>query len=50
MGLLISNMICKSLSQKESSINIESELYKGSSFSFEIDYLDEDDDEVDPVE
>lgn len=38
-------MICKSLSQKGSNINIESELYKGSSFSFEIDYLDEDDSE-----
>ncbi|CAD8114737.1 unnamed protein product [Paramecium sonneborni] len=38
LGLLISNMICKSLSKKESGIKIESELYKGSSFSFEIDY------------
>lgn len=31
-------MICKSLSTKESGIKIESELYKGSSFSFEIDH------------
>ncbi|CAD8147576.1 unnamed protein product [Paramecium pentaurelia] len=38
LGLLISNMICKSLSTKEAGIKIESELYKGSSFSFEIDY------------
>ncbi|CAD8192079.1 unnamed protein product [Paramecium pentaurelia] len=38
LGLLISNMICKSLSTKESGIKIESELYKGSSFSFEIDH------------
>lgn len=39
LGLLISDMICKQLNSSGVGISVESELNKGSEFSFEIDYL-----------